>query len=145
MFFDSQVANVLVVWLGGGLLGFGLRYLILIGATALADIPERSMGFLALIAAPVWLVGWPLGLLLDHLVIRHYTFYAHLGLPRFVGLAVSVIAVDAVAAPLYMFALGGGPKKGAWTAVFEAGLNLLAAALLTLIVFFVLAVVQVAR
>jgi hypothetical protein len=145
MFFDSPMLNVLVVWLGGGLLGFGLRFLILIGATALADIPERSMWFLALIAAPVWLIGYPVGLALDHFVFKHYTFYAHLGLPRFVGLAVTVVALGAVAAPLYMLALGGGPKKGFWTAVFDAALNLLAAALITTTVFVVLAVVQVAR
>src|SRR5436305_499439 len=57
MFFDSPVLNVLVVWLGGGLLRFGLRYLILIAATAPADMAARSMGFLALIVAPGRLGG----------------------------------------------------------------------------------------
>ena len=38
-------------------------------------MPERSSGFLALIAAPVWLVGYPVGLALDHFVFSHYTFY----------------------------------------------------------------------
>src|SRR5262245_41008539 len=110
MFFNDQYLNVLVVWLGGGLLGFALRFLIFIGASALADLPERSMGFTALIVAPVWLIGWPAGLWLDHHVFKHYTYQAHLGLPRFIGLALTVVALDAAAAPLYMFALGGGPK-----------------------------------
>jgi hypothetical protein len=145
MFFDSTLLDVLVVWLGGGLLGFGLRFLIFIGASALADLPERSLGFTALIVAPVWVVGWPALLLLDHQVFKGLTYYAHLGLPRFLGMALTVIALDAVAAPLYMFALGGGPKKGVWTAVFEAALNLLAAALITTIVFFGMAVAQVAN
>jgi hypothetical protein len=145
MFFDSQTANVLVVWLGGGLLGFALRYLIFLGAAALADLPERSMGFTALVVAPVWLIGFPTGLILDHEVFRHWTFYAHLGLPRVVGMALTVVALDAAAAPIYAFVLGGGPKKGIWTAVFEAGLNLLAASLILSIVFVCLAVAQVSH
>jgi hypothetical protein len=159
MFFEQQYLNVLVVWLGGGLLGLALRYLIFIGSTALADVPDKSLGFTALIVAPLWLVGFPVGLVLDRFLFQRpdlfkqvpllrsmpfLTSYAHLGVPRFVGLAVTVVALGLLALPVYTQVLGDS-KKGVKTAIFEIGLNLLAAALITMAVFFVLAIFQVAR
>ena len=47
------------------------------------------------------------------------TTYAHLGVPRFVGLAFTVTVLAVLAAPLYVWLLGN-PKKGILAAVFEA-------------------------